>query len=55
MIYEVYEAFLGISGSVFPFCDSISDLILHVYKSTEYEELESVRLTSLPHACVLYD
>jgi len=50
----IYEAFLGISGSVFLFYGSLYDLILYVYKSAEFDELETVRLTNLPHTYVLY-
>ena len=50
----IYEAFLGISGSVFLFYDSFLDLILYVYKSAEFDELETIRLTSLAQACVIY-
>ena len=50
----IYEAFWGISRCEFLFYDSIFDLMLHVYKSAEYDELESVKTTNLPHVYVLY-
>ena len=50
----IYEAFLGISRCKFLFYDSILDIIRHVYKSAEYDELESVKPTNLSHLYVLY-
>ena len=45
---------MGVSGCEFLFYDSISDLILYVYKSAEFDELETVRATNLPHTYKLY-
>ena len=50
----VYDAFLGIFRGEFLFYESIFDLIRHVYKSEEYDELESVKPTNLPHLYVLH-
>ena len=50
----IYEAFLGISKIKLLFYDSILDLMLHVYKFAEYDELETIRLTNLPHVYVVY-
>ena len=50
----IYEAFLGISRCEFLFYDSIFDLMLNAYKSAEYDELETIRLTNLPHFYVRY-
>ena len=50
----IYDAFLGIFRGEFLFYDSILDIIRHVYKSAEYDELESVKPTNLSHLYVLY-
>ena len=41
----IYEAFLGMSGCVFLFYDSILDLILHVYN---LKSLTSLRQSDSP-------
>ena len=50
----IYDAFLGIYQYEFLFYESIFDLIRHVYKSEEYDELESVKPTNIPHLYVLH-
>ena len=50
----IYEAFLGMSRCEFLFYDSILGFIRYVYISAEYDKLEIVKLTNLPHLYELY-